>query len=93
MQAGLTSAGIQVASENLQLTTTFTKAVDQKVEMRGILYGLALLIAILFTFVPIVGELLDATALTVATVGAVGFVPSYAISGSATFIGLSLANG
>ena len=92
LQSGLTSAGIQIASENLQLTQTFTKPVDQKIGLRSILLGFALLIAILFAFVPVVGELADATIAAGVAAGAAA-IGSTAISTTASFIGISLVNG
>jgi len=76
----------------LQLTQTFTKPVNQDIALRSILLGFALLIAILFAFIPVVGEIADAT-LVAGVVAGAGAIGSMAISSTASFIGISLANG
>lgn len=54
--------------------------------------GFALLIAILFAFVPVVGEITGAS-MTAAVLGGVGGAGVMSLATTAGFIGMSLVNG
>ena len=67
--------------------------------MRSLLLGFALLVAILFAFVPVIGEVIGptimgaSTAIVAAGAGGAAAVVSTGLSGAGGFIGLALANG
>ena len=60
--------------------------------MRSLLLGFGFLVAIFFSFVPVVGELAGAAIATAVIAGA-GAIVSTSLGATAGFIGISLANG
>ena len=75
----------------MQLTKTFTKPMNQHIAMRNILLGFSLLVAVLFAFVPVVGEIADAAIAAGAVAGA-AVIASTTASTASSFIGVSLSN-
>ena len=76
----------------MQLTTTFSQPANEQIKTRAILAGFAFLIAIFLSFVPVLGEVLDA-GLTAAIVAGISITANAACGSAGTFIGLSLMHG